>query len=177
MGSKMMLGFAAVSTLLVGCAGYQVVPTPAPADALFAPAPAGMSKVCILRPQSKVLATTAVVRDNDHLVGGTDGESYFCYTAQPGEHRIVAEAERQSAEVVANTKAGSTYYLKQDVQTGTETTISWNPLSYPEARESSRGLRYMTLAQAKGEALPDANAVAPAAIDSPTAMAARPSNH
>ncbi len=173
MSTRIML--ALVSALGVGCAGYQVVPTAAPADALFSAPPAGQSKVCIVRPQSKVLAPTAVVHDNGHLVGGTSGESYFCYLAQPGTHHIVADSERQTADVDANAKAGSTYYLKQDVQTGAETTITWSPMSTLDVRQSARGLHYVTLAAGHGEAVADNGAILPAG-DGSTRLATRPSD-
>jgi hypothetical protein len=156
MSAKSTLALLIVSPLLGACAGYQVIPTGDPVETVFAAPPAGMSKVCVVRSSSKVLAVTAVVRDNGHLAGATGGESYFCYLAQPGEHWIVAEADRRTAEVDTNTKAGSIYYLKQDVSSGTITTIEWTPISDAEARSSARGLRSVALATTAGERLGEA---------------------
>ncbi len=173
MRAKVPLALSVV--LLAGCAGYQVVPTTVSLDqALSAPAPT-VSKICIVRPQTRVLASTAVVRDNGQLVGATDGESYFCYAAQPGQHHIVAVADRQSGFVDAEPKPGETLYLRQTVTSGNETTISWGELSVDQARQEAAPLRYVTLGSAGHEALPDASAVAPALEQGGTQVASRPS--
>jgi hypothetical protein len=175
MSAKTMAALGLISSLGFGCAEYQVVPTPAPTDALFTAPPAGQSKLCVVRLDSRLLASTAVIHDNGHLVGGTGGESYFCYLAEPGHHTLVAEAERQSAEVEVNAKAGGVYYLKQDVQSGTETHLHWAPMSALEAHEEGHALRYVKLA-AHGTPLPDNGAILPAS-DSPSELATRPGDH
>ncbi len=170
MSAKRVAAFGVVCLLCVGCAEYQVVPTAASADALFSAPPGGQSKVCVVRTDSKLLAFTAAIHDNGHLVGGTDGESYFCYLAEPGHHHLVAEAERQSAEVEVNTKAGNVSYLQQDVQSGTETHLHWSAMSALDAHENAHALRPVRLSAARGNPLPVEGAIVPAS-DNPSEMA------
>lgn len=149
---------------LSGCTGYHLVTNPAPALDLRAPPPAGMARICVVRPQSRVLSYTAVLHDNGRLVGATQGQTSFCYLAEPGEHRITTEAVRKAEEATAYARAGETYYLEQAVDYGTEgvhISVAWIDPAAAEA--AARGCRSVVLTAAPGhEVLPQIGAVLPA---------------
>src|SRR5258708_1463740 len=98
---------------LFGCSGYQLEAAGTPAVDLLTAPPGGVAKICVLRPQSNIFTATAVIRDNGSLVGATGGHSYFCYLAEPGEHVVRSEAEREAGEIRTNAMAGGSYYLDQ----------------------------------------------------------------
>lgn len=77
-------------------------------------APAHLAKVCVVRTSVMAMAVTFPTRDNDVLVGATRGPTYFCYHAEPGEHRITIEAD-EPEHAVLRAEAGHTYVLKQEV--------------------------------------------------------------
>jgi hypothetical protein len=63
------------------------------------------------------IAVTFVVHDNAQLVGATKAESWFCYLAEPGSHRIVSttgDAIDEDGTAVLNAEAGRRYWLHQD---------------------------------------------------------------
>src|SRR5438477_411593 len=109
MRTRFLMPAAAVIFLgcLGGCtgAGYRLAQSRAAPLDLASQPPAGQAKICVLRPQSKILSFTALVYDNGRLVGGTRGESYFCYLAEPGDHVISAAVERDDESAEARVDA------------------------------------------------------------------------
>ncbi len=112
-----LLATFAATPLLAACTSYTLAqPTEAPISA-FGPAATKAATVCVIRPSHWHLQTTFVVRDDGQLVGATQGESYFCYLAEPGPHRIVAmpsDSEETATQVNLRAQAGRRYWLHLD---------------------------------------------------------------
>ena len=89
--------------LLLACAPYEIVQTPSPPVELAGAPQGNMGKICVVRPQARALSYPAEVRDNGNLVGATRGQSYFCYLAEPGAHRLTAFDESGRHHSVAFT--------------------------------------------------------------------------
>lgn len=147
--------------LLLACAPYEIVQTPSPPVELAGAPQGNMGKICVVRPQARALSYPAEVRDNGNLVGATRGQSYFCYLAEPGAHRLTTESVRQSEEATAYVTAGSTYYLQQSVDYGFNKvyiTHAW--IDQPAAESAARACQPVVLTARR--ALPQLGAVAPA---------------
>lgn len=72
--------------LASGCSSYAIqIHTP---PLQLPQGPPGTGQICVIRPQRVAMLVPAVVKDNDKLVGMTQGPSYFCYLAAPGYHRL-----------------------------------------------------------------------------------------
>lgn len=151
--------------LLAGCVGYRLTESRPTTLAVPGTPPAGLAKICVVRPQSRVLSYTAIVRDNGHLVGGTEGESFFCYLAAPGTHRMVTQTGRISEDATVYAEPAGVYTLRQRVDYGLDNLrISQEWIDPDLAIEEARGLRALTLAGAPAaEQLPRLGAVLPAA--------------
>ena len=99
--------------LVGGCYSYGLQkPETPPIDAFGAVGSNG--RICVLRPHWSASAVTAVVHDNDALVGATRGPTYFCYDAQPGRHVITSKADTVEQATV-DVEAGNRYFLHQNV--------------------------------------------------------------
>ncbi len=99
--------------LVGGCYSYGLQkPDTPPVDAFGAVGPTG--RICVLRPHWNASAVTAVVHDNDALVGATRGPTYFCYAAQPGRHVITSKADTVE-QATLDVEAGNRYFLHQIV--------------------------------------------------------------
>ncbi len=108
---------AASCLLFAGCSSYSLAAPKAPPIDAFRSARTDVATVCVIRPSHWALAVTFVVHDDDQLVGATRGESYFCYFAQPGEHRIVSstgDPTDRDGHATLTAVAGSRYWLHQD---------------------------------------------------------------
>jgi hypothetical protein len=155
---------------LGGCYSYGLrTPDAPPVDAFGAVADAG--QVCVLRPHWLASAVTAVVRDNDRLVGATRGPSYFCYAVQPGHHVIQSRADAtELAEL--EVRAGDHYYLHQIVDNlfgFVRTRLAW--IDEGEARRLIAKCGYRELVSVPGdERLPSSDAVPAAAIGLPLSI-------
>jgi hypothetical protein len=85
--------------------------------AAFGPTRTDVATVCVIRPSHWAIAVTFVVHDDARLVGATRGESYFCYFAQPGEHRILSstgDPTDRDGQATLTAVAGGRYWLHQD---------------------------------------------------------------
>ncbi len=101
-----LLGVAAAA--LCACTGYSVTTTRTPPVHAFAQPPADHATICVFRPHGIGAAVVTPVTDNSTLVGATEGQGYFCYLAEPGEHTVQANDSFEKLDVVA----GEHYYLR-----------------------------------------------------------------
>jgi hypothetical protein len=141
---------------LAGCASYHLVePSVPPVDVASAP-PAGLARVCVLRPSSEVAAVPFAVRDNDQLVGATRGASYFCYHAEPGDHHITSAAENNRSETWLTTVSGRSYYVHQHINSSfQQIDVDLRLVDEALARQDMKGRPYRMLVSAPGnEAAP-----------------------
>ena len=103
---------------LVACSSYSLAEPKAPPIAAFGPAPrTDVATVCVIRPSHLAMAVTFAVHDDGRLVGATRGESWFCYFAEPGAHRIVSstgDSTDRDGEATLAAEAGKRYWLHQD---------------------------------------------------------------
>jgi hypothetical protein len=84
-------GLALAMVLVTGCSSYSIRTTTAMDIALDRLPSPGEALVCAVRPHVNGALVPVVFHDNGKLVGGTKGPSYFCWRAEPGEHRITAQ--------------------------------------------------------------------------------------
>jgi hypothetical protein len=155
MKNRIPLFLAAVA--LSACSGYGVSVAQNPPVQAFAPPPAEHATVCVFRPHSLGAAVITPVTDNGRLVGATEGQSYFCYLAEPGEHRVrVDDARPADLDVVA----GEHYYLRHGFSRGPDTL---DLVDEPVARALAKQTLYTVLDEApEGRRAPPAIALAPA---------------
>lgn len=104
--------------LLAACSPYSLREVDAPPLQAFGPSPrTDVATVCVIRPSHFAVGVTFVVHDNGQLVGATRGESYFCYEAEPGAHRIASSTgdsiDKPGSALLA-AEAGHRYWLHQD---------------------------------------------------------------
>ncbi len=78
--------------------------------------PAGVARVCVIRPERAAASVTMEVRDNGRLVGATRGTSYFCWLAAPGEHQITS-IDDDTGPTLLQARANARYWLHQEVST------------------------------------------------------------
>jgi hypothetical protein len=161
----------ALLALTSACTSYELaVRDPAPPGALDA-GPPGLARVCVIRPLAVAQLVPAVVRDNGKLVGMTKGPSYFCYLAEPGQHRIVSTygddidaklGTGDVAEATLTAAPGGSYFLEHDVRKIVSLSSRWVT---PELASSMiADCDYVELVAVPGdEALPPRGAVARAA--------------
>jgi hypothetical protein len=76
--------------------------------------PAGLARVCVLRPESIAASVTFEVRDNGRLVGATRGASYFCYLAAPGLHEVTSIDDDTGSRLLL-ARVGARYWIHQEV--------------------------------------------------------------
>jgi hypothetical protein len=99
--------------LVGGCYSYGLQrPDTPPVDAFGAVGTEG--RICVLRPHWNASAVTAVVYDNDTLVGATRGPTYFCYATEPGRHVITSKADSVE-QATLDVEPGKRYFLHQIV--------------------------------------------------------------
>lgn len=103
-------------TLLVACSPYRLADPPSDPDAVTQPFTGyldSMASLCMIRTSTLAMAVTFVVHDNNMLVGATRGPSWFCYRAEPGNHRIAIASDDgvQSFDVTLDPR--TRYYLDQ----------------------------------------------------------------
>lgn len=102
--------------VLAACSPYTLGDPPKDPDAAtrpFIPYLDGMASVCIVRTSPLALGVTFTVRDNDVLVGATRGNSWFCYRAQPGSHRVIMTSEDGSQRFDIDLEERGRYYFDQ----------------------------------------------------------------
>lgn len=147
-----------------GCATYSLAAPSEPPIEPFGPAPRQAATVCVIRPSHWSLTTTYVVHDDAQLVGGLRGESYFCYFAQPGPHRIVVNRSDSADEAAITTlhaARGHHYWLEQRYDYTFGDQLSW--LDEDHARSLVDGCTYKELVDAPAEdAIPFGIPIAPA---------------
>jgi hypothetical protein len=98
----------------VACTSYKLAAPHHESPRAETLAPAQLAKVCVVRTSAMAMAVTFPTRDNGVLVGATRGPTYFCYHAEPGDHRITIEAD-ELENAVLHAEAGHTYVLSQEV--------------------------------------------------------------
>jgi hypothetical protein len=145
--------------LCVGCTSYTLAaPTEAPITA-FGPATSKAATVCVIRPSHWSLTTTFVVHDDGQLVGATQGESYFCYFAEGGPHRIVAsngsdQATEDFGQIAFHAESGRRYWLHLTFDRDFGTQLEW--LDEERARAYVQRCDYKELVDApSGEIMPE----------------------
>jgi hypothetical protein len=153
MKSRITLLFAAA--VLSACSGYGVSVAKNPPVHAFAPPPDQHATVCVFRPHSIGASVVTPVTDNGRLVGATEGQSYFCYLAEPGQHLVrVDDARPAELDVVA----GEHYYLRHDFKRGPDTL---EVVDKPVARALAKQALYTVLDEApEGLRAPPAIALA-----------------
>lgn len=153
----------AVACALLACSPWGFVEPKTPPIAAFAAPPNQLAQICVLRPHLLAGAVTFPVRDNGKLVGATRGASYFCYWAQPGQHRVTSEAD-DVQEANVQTIAGARYYLHQRVKNTfgfVSSPMEW--VSETEARTMVETCDYRVLTEVPdGAERPPANPIAAA---------------
>ena len=150
--------------LTAGCATYALAAPSEPPIAPFGPAPRHAATVCVIRPSHWSLTTMYVVHDDAQLVGGLKGESYFCYFAQPGPHRITLSRGGSTDEAVMTTLhavRGHHYWLEQRYDYTFGDQLNW--IDEDRAHTLVDGCIYQELVDAPPEdALPYGVPIAPA---------------
>lgn len=102
---------------LAACADVAVSSANVPPIAFDAPAPEDGALVCVMRATVVGFALVVPVRDNGNLVGATDGTGWFCYIAEPGEHRV--EVEVSDADGLQfEARPGAHVYIEQVIRVG-----------------------------------------------------------
>lgn len=157
-------------TLLAACSSYKVTTSLPPPAHVFAPTPAQVGQICVVRPHSVAALAPAVVHDNGRLVGVTKGPTYFCYLAQPGWHSLAStygdDVDRelgtdQVAEATVMVEPARRYFLHHDVTNPLLLSVRW--VSEAAARPMIDVCRYAQLAEVPGdEAIPEADRLVPA---------------
>jgi hypothetical protein len=153
-----VLATLAMPPVLAACSSYTLAqPTEAPIAA-FGQSSSKAATVCVIRPSHWHLQTTFVVRDDTQLVGATRGESYFCYLAEPGPHRILAsrsDTTEEGTHIGLRAEAGHRYWLHMDFDAYLGTTLEW--VDESRARAMVEACDYKELVDAPGEEfLPEA---------------------
>ncbi|HEX8795499.1 MAG TPA: hypothetical protein VF765_31330 [Polyangiaceae bacterium] len=160
--------------LSAGCATYALAAPSEPPIAPFGPAPRQAATVCVIRPSHWSLTATYVVHDDGQLVGGLKGESYFCYFAQPGPHRIaVARGDSPMAEAAITTLhavRGHRYWLEQRYDYTFGDQLGW--IQEDRARDLIDGCTYKEIVDAPADdavpfGIPVAPALAQAGVEPP----------
>lgn len=157
------LSLLASLALTAGCATYALAAPSEPPIAPFGPATRQAATVCVIRPSHWSLTTTFVVHDDAQLVGGLRGESYFCYYAQPGPHRIMVSRgiSDEAAMTTLHAVRGHRYWLEQRYDYTFGDQLGW--IDEDRARALIDGCTYQELVDAPPEdALPFGIPVAPA---------------
>jgi hypothetical protein len=153
----------AILAVPAGCATYSLAAPSEPPIAAFGPTPRHAATVCVIRPSHWALNTTYVVHDDAQLVGGLRGESYFCYYAQPGPHRISvsrSDSTEEAAITTLHAVRGHHYWLEQRYDYTFGDQLSW--LDEDHAREMVDGCTYKELVDAPAEdAMPFGVPIAP----------------
>ena len=91
MKTRLHAASALAPLLIASCSPYSLARPASPPVPLFGPpVRTDVATLCVIRPSHTALAVTFAVHDNHQVVGATCGESYFCYQAEPGLHRIVS---------------------------------------------------------------------------------------
>jgi hypothetical protein len=150
--------------LTAGCASYTLAAPNEPPIEPFGPAPRQAATVCVIRPSHWSLTTMYVVHDDGQLVGGLKGESYFCYLAQPGPHRVMISRGNSIDETAVMTTLhavrGHRYWLEQRYDYTFGDQLGW--IDEEHARLLIDGCIYQELVDAPAEdALPRGVPVAP----------------
>ena len=148
-----------------GCTAYRTArPEAPPINALGRP-PSSLAQLCVVRPGWGARVVTLTVHDNDKLVGATNGPSYFCYFAEPGQHRIVSSIADQGIldpprALALTVEPGGRYYLQQSVSPAGHSLVSQ---SGEEAAKQIEGCGYQIVIRAPdGTAVPGLTPVAAA---------------
>lgn len=97
------------------CSGYGMRDGAAPEFAGVSKASPQHASVCVFRPHGLGTSVVATVSDNGAIVGATEGSSYFCYDAEPGQHQL---RTADAAPVVVDAKAGQRYFFAHDLNVG-----------------------------------------------------------
>jgi hypothetical protein len=151
--------FAIVATLAIlpGCTSYTLAQPTEPPVTAFGPSSSKAATVCVIRPSHWALAATFVIHDGSQLVGATQGESYFCYLAEAGVHRIVAARSESNAEpgqIGLHAQAGRRYWLHVDFDRDFGTVLEW--MDEDKARPMVESCDYKELIEApEGEDPPE----------------------
>lgn len=112
---------ALVCSSLAACSGYGLRDGATPAR--VAKPSQEHASVCVFRPHGLGRSVVAAVADNGAIVGATEGSSYFCYQAEPGEHRL---RTADATPVVLQAQAGQSYYFVHDLNVGADELVRVN---------------------------------------------------
>ena len=115
---------ALLACALGGCSGYAVhtTATSPPYDP-FGRLPLSHGQVCVFRPATIGAALITPVLDNGVVVGATQGPSYFCYLAGPGEHRVSVEVS-DAETFTLSVDTGHRYFLEHRVEVGRDALVA-----------------------------------------------------
>jgi hypothetical protein len=151
------LALAATLAVLPACATYALAQPTEPPIAAFGPATSKVATVCVIRPSHWALGSTYLVRDDAQLVGATKGESYFCYYAEPGAHRLTAarlDVSDDLGQIGLHAEAGHRYWLHVDYDRELGTQLQW--IEEDEARPLVERCDYKELVgESAGEPAPE----------------------
>lgn len=131
----MRLSLLSIVMCLAGCgANYQVAEVSRPPVSQLTLAP-DKGLVCIYRNSNLGAALTIAIRDNDQLVGATEGSSWFCYFAEPGRHLLSVEgSDADDFPLVA--VAGQRQFVELRVNLGQDDLVARQELEgWREVRE------------------------------------------
>jgi hypothetical protein len=140
---------------VLGCSTYTFIEPKTPPIEAFGPPSVHAATVCVLRPSHWGLNVTFVVHDDAQLVGATRGESYFCYYAAPGPHRIVStrsDVLDDAATATLHARVGQRYWLHQRYDSFFGNQLEW--LDEERARQMIEGCDYKELVEAPGDETP-----------------------
>ena len=138
--------------LSLGCSTpYRtVVMDPAPIDA-WSSAPAHAARICALRPSWVGGALPLIVHDEGELVAALGADSYVCWTAAPGRHRLAVRHHHlhtptPSVHTEVLLTAGARTYL--EVSSGIDGSVDVEWLDEVEALEDMERCSWEELVEA-----------------------------
>lgn len=155
--TTLILAAAAGALALSACSGYGVTVANKPPVSAFAKPPDQQATVCVFRPHGLGAAVLTPVTDNGAIVGGTEGQSYFCYLAEPGTHQIAVDDAKPAKLKIA---AGEHYYFQHTFSRGPDLL---QRVDEPSAKRLAAHTVYTILDEApEGRTAPPAIALAKA---------------
>jgi hypothetical protein len=123
-----------LAVLAAGCASVPLAPPQADLAAKrFDPPPSGMANLYVYRNENYGSAVRLSVVLDGALLGDTAAKTYLFTPIAPGTHTVVSKAENDSTAVI-DARAGSSYFLWQEVKMGL-----WSARSALQQMEEAEG--------------------------------------
>jgi hypothetical protein len=123
-----------LAVLASACASVPLAPPQADLAAKrFDPPPSGMANLYVYRNENFGSAVRLSVVLDGALLGDTAAKTYLFTPIAPGTHTVVSKAENDSTAVI-DARAGSSYFLWQEVKMGI-----WSPRSALQQMEEEKG--------------------------------------